>query len=460
MITFSLFSVEHVRISELNFCDSLVCIELRGIWKHLRRTRVISNEPEKKVDAPEYRVDVKLRDVLLNPNERRGSAATALAEEEGLPEPVYPQYTYPRWPTERQFHNAKAWRTWKSLGSPYFKHRLMPGQLQPLIAYLFSEWKCNLDCHYCWSYDNSVKGMTDQTARKSIDWLHDTGNRFIALMGGEPLLRPKFIHKICYYAAKKGFLTYLPTNGRLMKPDVIDRLGDGGLTAVNLAVDCIDEKPGLAKALTPIRPYFEYLIKNMKKYSVSAFFNVCITRTNMDDVRALTEMAKDYDIGIDYHIVESPIIDAPHFKHLNENSTFLTPADYPRVDELIDWIIEKHKQGYKIVNQKTRLLQMKEFLRGHIEPWGCRAGRNTLIIRTDGTLAPCFPMYSATHDWGTVGSPKFDKHQLTEMKKECELHCFSTLNHIVSYVYNNGRVMRWILRHAKTGFTTAQGTVE
>ena len=103
---------------------------------------------------------------------------------------------------------------------------------------------------------------------------------------------------------------------------------------------------------------------------------------------------------------------------------------------------------------------MKEFLRGHIEPWGCRAGRNTLITRTDGTLAPCFPMYSATHDWGVVGKPKFDKHQLTEMKKECELHCFSTLNHIVSYVYNNGRVIRWILKHAKNGFTQATSTVE
>jgi len=419
---------------------------------------VISNDPEK-VAAPEYRVDVKLRDVLLNqPSMRPGSQEPGT--EEGLPEPIYPQYSYPRWESERKFHNAKAWRTWKSLGSPYFKHRIMPGQLQPLISYLFSEWKCNLDCHYCWSYDNSVKGMSEQTARKSIDWLHGLGNRFLALMGGEPLLRPKFIHKVCYYASKKGFLIYLPTNGRLMKPDVIDRLGDGGLTAINLAVDCLEEKPGLAKALAPIRPYFEYAIKNMKKYSMSVFFNVCITRTNMDDVRALTEMAKDYDIGIDYHIVESPIIDAPHFKHLNENSTFLTPADYPRVDELIDWILEKHEQGYKIVNQKARLRQMKEFLRGHIEPWGCRAGRNTLIIRTDGTLSPCFPMYSATHDWGTIGAPKFDKHQLTEMKKECELHCFSTLNHIVSYVYNNGRVMRWILRHAKTGFTTAQGTVE
>src|SRR4029078_13309098 len=208
--------------------------------------------------------------------------------------------------------------------------------------------------------------MTERTPRKSIDWLHSIGNRFLALMGGEPLLRPQFIHKIVYYAAKKDFIVYLPTNGRLMKPDVIDRLGDAGLGAVNLAVDCIDEKPGLAKALAPIRNNFEDLIKNMKKYCTSVFFNVCITRTNMDDVRALTEMAKDYDIGIDYHIVESPIIDAPHFKHLNENSTFLTPEDYPRVEELIDWIIEKHKQGYKIVNQKTRLEQMKHFMHGSI----------------------------------------------------------------------------------------------
>jgi MoaA/NifB/PqqE/SkfB family radical SAM enzyme len=419
---------------------------------------VITNEPGKESN-PTFRVDEKLREALKNSPARRGSTSDA-AVADGLPEPIYPQRPEVIWETDRAFHNFKAWRTWKGLGAPYFKSRVLPGELRPLIAYLFSEWKCNLDCHYCWSYDNTVKGMTEPTAKVSIDWLHSIGNRFLALMGGEPLLRPNFIHKIVYYAAQKDFLVYLPTNGRLMKPDVIDRLGDAGLGTVNLALDCIDEKPGLAKALTPIRPYFEYLLKNMRRYCYSVFLNVCITRTNMDDVRQLTELARDYDIGIDYHIVESPMLDAPHFKHLDQNSTFLTPADYPKVDELIDWLIEKHAQGYKIVNQKARLAQMKEFMRGKIEPWGCRAGQNTLIIRVDGTLAPCFPMYSATYDWGTAGNPKFDRKQLNEMKKECELHCFSTLNHIVSYVYNNGRVIRWILRHAKTGFTTAQGTVE
>ena len=70
--------------------------------------------------------------------------------------------------------------------------------------------------------------MTEDVAKRSIDWLHSIGSRVLAFMGGEPLLRPKFIHKIIYYSAKNDIFVYLPTNGRLMKPDVIDRLGDAG----------------------------------------------------------------------------------------------------------------------------------------------------------------------------------------------------------------------------------------
>jgi MoaA/NifB/PqqE/SkfB family radical SAM enzyme len=202
-------------------------------------------------------------------------------------------------------------------------------------------------------------------------------------------------------------------------------------------------------------------MKNERRYCIQTFFNVCICRTNIEDVKQLTELSREYDIGIDFHIVESPLIDSPHFKHLDENSTFIRPEDYPIVDDLIDWIAEKHRQGYKIVNQRDRILQMKQFMRGKIEPWGCRAGQNTMIIRTDGTLAPCFPMYSATYDWGVAGKPKFNNAQLADMKKTCETKCFSTLNHIVSYVYNNGRVIKWMInQYLKNGWTEATGTVE
>lgn len=33
---------------------------------------------------------------------------------------------------------------------PYVKSRLLPGDFQPIIAYRFTEYKCNLDSHYCW----------------------------------------------------------------------------------------------------------------------------------------------------------------------------------------------------------------------------------------------------------------------------------------------------------------------
>lgn len=49
------------------------------------------------------------------------------------------------------------------------------------------------------------------------------------LYGGEPKLRPDFIDRITYCATKKNFWIYLPTNARLMRSDVIDKLADAGL---------------------------------------------------------------------------------------------------------------------------------------------------------------------------------------------------------------------------------------
>jgi MoaA/NifB/PqqE/SkfB family radical SAM enzyme len=112
------------------------------------------------------------------------------------------------------------------------------------------EYKCNLDCWYCWAYNNKVKGMTDDIARRSIDWLYDHGCHVLALMGGEPLRRPQFAHKVVYYAAKKGFWIYIGTNGRLLRPEVADRLGDAGVSVFNFAVDAWDEKPRSSEIVT------------------------------------------------------------------------------------------------------------------------------------------------------------------------------------------------------------------
>src|SRR6202050_4345449 len=345
------------------------------------------NSPDGLVSpVPSHRLDVPIHS-LLNQNALRPTVHRT-PEGATLPEAVFPQHpellhdldeadiaahqtvlrTGKReWGAAKILDNMRGWLF------PYLKSRVRAGDFQPIIAYLFTEWKCNLDCHYCWAFDNSVKGMTEDVAKRSIDWLHSTTCRVLAFMGGEPLLRPQLVHKASYYAAKKGFWIYMPTNARLLRPDVIDRLADAGVAIFNFAVDAVDEKPGLPKALTPVRKYFDHLVRKQYKYGYSVFFNINICRNNMEDVKQLTEIAREHGIATDYHINESPMIEQDHFKHYEANDTFIYPQDWPQVDELVDWLIEKNKSGYKMVNSVKRLQDMKDFMRGKVEPWNCRA---------------------------------------------------------------------------------------
>jgi hypothetical protein len=184
-----------------------------------------------------------------------------------------------------------------------------------------------------------------------------------------------------------------------------------------------------------------------------------------------------------------------HFKHLYENPTYIRPEDWRAIDDLIDWLIAKNRSGYQMVNSVIRLQEMKAFMRMssgldlrrvgwfgdgsgtdragddslarmpgivrdqagdlHFTDWNCRAGQNNVIIRTGGTVAPCFPIYSSNLDWGNIEGHKFRVSQLNAMKSSCQKHCFSTLNHNLGYCYNHARVIKWLWKHARNRF---QGT--
>jgi MoaA/NifB/PqqE/SkfB family radical SAM enzyme len=446
---------------------------------------------------PTFRIDVKINDLLTHsapqppgPPPPKGAV---------LPEPVFPQRPElladpgpEAPPVRREWSREEIMRKVRGWLVPYLRSRVMPGDFHPITAYLFVEYKCNIDCWYCWSFNNKVKGMTEDIARRSIDWLHDHGCRVLALMGGEPLLRPQFAHKVVNYAAKKGFWIYIGTNGRLLRPDVADRLADAGVAVYNFALDTWDEKPGLPKALVPVRQNLEHLMRKQYVYGYMVFFNMNICRNNLEDIRLLTEYAHEHLLATDYHINETPMIEQDdHFRHLHENPTYIHPQDWRAVDGLIDWLIDRNKAGYQMVNSVSRLQEMKAFLRmstgdlrqsgwngdgsglgedgtsllasmpgivrggdGNLRftEWNCRAGQNNVIIRTDGTLGPCFPMYAATHDWGTIDGDKFNRRQLGEMKQTCQRHCFSTLNHNLGYCYNDARVLKWLYQQARSGF--------
>lgn len=293
--------------------------------------------------------------------------------------------------------------------------------------------------------------MTLDTAIQSMDWLKSVGCGVIAIMGGEPLLRRDFILKVVDYGIRNGFFVYLPTNGILMTESFIREVGAAGVSAINLAVDCIDEIPGLPKNLSRIEPQFRYLVEHQEKYGYLVVFNINITSRNIKDVKILTEIAHENGIGTDYHINELPQIELPHFKHL-DTDTYIKQQHWEDVDEVLDWLIDRNRRGYPMINSITHLRHMKDFIRGKNPPWVCRAGHNSSFIRVDGTLAPCFTLAPSKHDWGRIGAPKFDAQSLEAEKRKCQPHCLSTCQHNLGYYYSSvPGVMQWVKKHVRTG---------
>jgi pyruvate-formate lyase-activating enzyme len=306
-----------------------------------------------------FRVDPGMHHLLTDSSSN--SPAPPPAKGLTLPEPLFPQRPDllddpgPVTPPEkRPWGHKEIHRAVRGWLVPYLRSRVLPGEFHPITAYLFTEYKCNLDCWYCWAYNNQIRGMTEDVARRAIDWLYESGCRVLALMGGEPLLRPQFVHKVVYYAAQKGFWVYLATNGWLLRPEVADRLGDAGVAVINLALDAWDLKPGLPKALIPVQENFEHILRKQYVYGYMVFFNMNMCRNNTEDVRRLTEYAHEHRIATDYHINETPMLEPDeHFKHRSDNPTYIRPEDWREVDALIDWLIEKNRAGYESVRHSV-----------------------------------------------------------------------------------------------------------
>jgi len=294
--------------------------------------------------------------------------------------------------------------------------------------------------------------MSLETAISSIDWLKTIGCRVLAIMGGEPLIERDFILEVIRYGNKKGFFIYLPTNGRLLTREYIDELGKAGIAGFNLAVDTIEPKRGLPKSLMLIEPQFRYLVKNQERYGYILFFNTNITSKNIKDVKMLTEIAHDNRIGTDYHINEPPqkIIDVSHFNQ-ERDGLYITGELYNEVDELLDWIIEKNRRGYTMVNSIPHLMAMKERMRNIPHRWDCRAGRNGILIRPDGGLSPCFDLITLEHDWGSIWNPKFNRKDLEEVKSTCLERCLSTCFYTMGHYYQPTETFKWMVKHMGVG---------
>lgn len=315
---------------------------------------------------------------------------------------------------------------------PWLKNKV--GITTPYWFYLNVTTACNKKCGYCVAVENNETAappISFITAKKAIDAMHSRGCRMMGLMGGEPLLLKKTLVAIIEYATGKGIITYLPTNLSLLNEELLNDLIEAGVTMIDVAVDTVTQKPGLSKSLEGIRGNLS-LVLNSRKRGVIVKMNTTITRQNLDDVRELVEFAHRNKVSITLHIVERFDSGAKWIM----DSLFFREEDFPEIERLAHWLMQKQADGYRITNPPWYFKKMVEMVKHSSHSgWNCMAGRKTFLIDEQGKFYPCLSL-KGQGEWGDIYSGgKFD--DMDKQLLKCNKNCLSCINTISSHFERN-----------------------
>jgi len=333
---------------------------------------------------------------------------------------------------------ARRLNTWEQIWA-FIGPRLKSKFGRPIPYWFFLDvlTTCNMRCGYCFVIEPKRAKIDLSVAKQSIDFMHEQGCRVVAFMGGEPLLLGDSLVEIIEYATSKRMFTYLPTNLSLLNARFLNDLITAGTGCIDAGIDAIEKRDGFDKNLAEAQQNFDLVLESRKR-GVHVKLNTVITRENVDDVYQLVELSRSKKIPISLHLIEGEPPETPQKEYgwLQKNWHFRN-QDYPTLERLANWLIEKRKKGYPIANPAWYFERMKEMVRdGHHSGWKCLAGQHTLFINMRGEFAPCLALiWQENKKWGNLKEGKwpFDKQAMEAQLSICNSKCLSCSNTLTTY---------------------------
>lgn len=164
-----------------------------------------------------------------------------------------------------------------------------------LIAWEITR-NCNLTCAHCRASatHGPYEGELDTHAAYTLlDQIAKVGEPIVILTGGEPLLRDD-IFEIARYGTQKGLRMVMAPNGTLLNPRVARQLVDAGIKRISVSLDGAsavshDEFRGVEGAFDGALNG----IKAAKDAGLEFQINTTITKSNLDEIPAIQELAEN-----------------------------------------------------------------------------------------------------------------------------------------------------------------------
>ena len=239
---------------------------------------------------------------------------------------------------------------------------------------------CNARCVYCYEEGMKPVTMTPETTEQTIRYILDThrGDRVtLHWFGGEPLLRPDLIDRICGGLREAGlnYRSAMISNGSLITPEIIHKMkADWNMATVQISVDGAEIDYIARKRYIRYSDEYHRLfstVNAMTDAGIRINIRCNVDEENWDRIPDFLEDAKNEIIQKEkVRIYFAPLYDArltdrglELWKKVVAGRTMIEEAGFPSITQ------RSEKKGYRVNH--------------------CMADGSGVTIGPDGSLYPC-----------------------------------------------------------------------
>jgi uncharacterized protein len=296
---------------------------------------------------------------------------------------------------------------------------------------------CNLSCRYCYAtngtYNQDKSLMEERVAIKAIDYFYNVYDEVntIQFFGGEPLLNPEIMEKVCRYTRgkfNKHEILKLPvfavvTNGTIISPKILEIL-----SAYDIRMTISLDGPEFIHDYLRGNGTFKKIINNLQVLkSKNIDFGVECTLTNYHLVNNvdISNLMDFFYKEMGLHLSHIPYVAVAKENPLYINKNNLTKAYTNAIESSL---MNLKKKDYKLESYTLRLLRAIIFKKS-IEVY-CSAGITTLSVSCKGDIYPCF-MFTGNKEYliGNIFENNISSTRVSEVKKileqkgKCKIKC-------------------------------------
>jgi AdoMet-dependent heme synthase len=258
---------------------------------------------------------------------------------------------------------------------------------------------CNLECVHCRAAATKgpYTGELDTNAGfKLLDQMAELGEPIVILTGGEPLLR-RDIFEIARYGTQKKLRMVMAPNGTLITDKIAKKLVDSGIKRISISLD------GASKdshdKFRGVKGAFDGAlsgIQHAKNAGIEFQINTTITKTNLDQIPAIQQLAVDLG-AVAHHIFL--LVPTGRGKYIIDQE--ITSAEY---EETLNWFYDQKEKTplqlkatcaphyYRILRQRAKEDGKTVTFQTHgldAVTRGCLGGTGFCFISHRGIVQPC-----------------------------------------------------------------------